>query len=134
MTDKREPRMETKERLGRIGPRPFWVFKLSILIRAVHQVGAAVFLTSYLLSDSPAVPLLYLLLATLSGVALFFTEWLRHRQIYREISGVSTLTKLLLVGLAFHGLLPGTPAVLAGFLLASISSHAPKQYRHRLLF
>lgn len=134
MTDKGNPKMETKERLGRIGPRPFWVFMLSILIRAAHQVGAAVFLTLYLLDDFPAVPSSYLLLVLLSGVALFFTEWLRHRQIYREISGVSTLTKLLLIGLAFHGLLPGTPAVLVGFLLASISAHAPKQYRHRLLF
>ncbi|MDJ0621671.1 MAG: hypothetical protein QNJ17_01830 [Desulfocapsaceae bacterium] len=134
MTDKANTQMETKERLGKIGPRPYWVFRLSILIRAVHQVGAAVFLTSYLLGEIPAVPMPYISLVMLSGVVLLFTEWLRHRQIYREISGLSTAIKLLLIGLAFHGFLPETPLVLAGFLLASISSHAPKQYRHRLLF
>ena len=33
-----------KNTMGRIGDRPYWVLNLSILIRAVHQVGASVFL------------------------------------------------------------------------------------------
>lgn len=133
-TDKHPPQVAKKEQLGRIGQRPWWVFQLSIIIRAGHQIGAAIFLAAYLLTDVLVVPMAYLLLVMLSGIALYFTEWLRHRQIHREIAGVSTFIKIILVGLAFHGFLPGAPAVLLGFLLASISSHAPKQYRHRLLF
>ncbi|MBW1637445.1 MAG: hypothetical protein JRJ68_14380 [Deltaproteobacteria bacterium] len=121
-------------RLGRTGHRPFWVLKLSIFIRAVHQVGAAVFLTSFLLGDPGPPPLPYILLATLSGVALLLVEAMRHRQLYRELSGLTTLIKLILIGAAYHGYLPGTITILCAFMLASISSHAPKLYRHRLLF
>lgn len=134
MSENKESLRHETQRLGRIGPRPFWVLKLSIVIRAIHQVGAAVFLVAYLLDDIPAVPPVYLLLALISGVALLFTEWLRHREIYRELSGLSTFVKLLLLGIAFHGYLPQTATVVCAFLLASISSHAPKQYRHRVLF
>jgi len=120
--------------MGRTGRRPFWVLKLSIGIRAVHQVGAAVFLTSFLLSEIGRPPPLYVLLATISGVALLLVEAMRHRQIYRELSGLTTFIKLLMIGLAYHGFLPETLTILAAFMLASISSHAPKLYRHRLLY
>jgi len=131
-TQKRED--VSHEKFGRIGFRPFWVLKLSILLRAVHQIGAAVFLTVFLLEDMVVVPLLYLLLGTFSGLALLITEWMRHRQIFREISGIGTLVKLILLGLAYHHILPQTVTVISAFMLASICSHAPKIYRHRLLF
>lgn len=120
--------------MGKIGPRPLWVLKLSILIRAIHQIGAAVFLVAYLLDTVPVVPPFYFLLTILSGGALMFTEWLRHREIYRELTGLSTFIKLILIGAAFHNILPQTATVVAAFLLASICSHAPKQYRHRVFF
>lgn len=121
-------------RLGKIGYRPFWILKLSILLRAIHQVGAAVFLASYLLDTIPGPPSVYVYLALCSGVLLLMAEWMRHREIYRELSGASTFAKLVLLGLAYHGFFPATATVLAAFFLASIASHAPKQYRHRLLY
>lgn len=121
-------------RLGRTGHRPFWVLKLSITVRAVHQVGAAVFLAAFLLDDISRPPLPYILLATISGIVLLLVEAMRHRQIYRELSGLTTITKLILIGAAYHGYLPETITILAAFMLASISSHAPKLYRHRLLY
>ncbi|WP_457578072.1 hypothetical protein [Desulfomarina sp.] len=123
-----------KTGLGKTGYRPFWVLNLSIGIRAAHQVGAAIFLADYLLNGEWTPPPFYLGLVILSGAALVFTEAMRHRQLYREVSGVCTLIKLLLLGAAFHGILPAKGAVLAAFVLASISSHAPKMFRHRLLF
>jgi|PlaIllAssembly_1097288.scaffolds.fasta_scaffold154673_2 amino acid transporter len=120
--------------MGRIGYRPYWVFSLSILIRALHQVGAAVFLAAYLLDAIPAPPSEYVTIAVLTGVLLFASEWLRHRQIHREFSGVITLVKLLFLGAAYHGFLPMQGAVLLAFILASVGAHAPKQLRHRLLF
>lgn len=134
MSENKEYHRNETHQLGRIGPRPLWVLKLSILIRAIHQVGAAVFLAAYLLDYIPAVPPAYLFLALITGVALLFTEWLRHREIYRELSGLGTFIKLVLLGIAFHGFLPQTLTVVCAFLLASVCSHAPKQYRHRLLF
>lgn len=119
---------------GAIGARPYWVLKLSILIRAVHQVGAAVFLASYLLDTISGPPLFYLVLAFTSGGALLLMEGMRHRQLYRELTGITTVVKLLLLGAAFHGLLPATAAVLLTFLLAAVSAHLPKKIRHRLLY
>lgn len=120
-------------KMGRIGNRPYWVLSVSILIRAVHLVGAAVFLTAFLL-DRARPPSLYVWMAAASGVILLVTEWIRHRQILRELAGVSTLVKLLLLGAAFHGFFPTRETVLLVFVLAAVASHAPKLVRHRLLF
>lgn len=120
--------------MGRIGHRPYWVLQLSIFIRALHQVGAAVFLTFWLVDGLGEIPAPYLWLAMVSGVSLVFTEWLRHRQMHRELSGAGTCLKLVLLGLGFHGILNPTFAVLSAFLLASIFAHAPKMVRHRLLY
>jgi hypothetical protein len=125
---------ENGAKMGRIGYRPYWVFNLSILIRALHQVGAAVFLAAFLLDVIPAPPPEYVTIAVLTGVLLFASEWLRHRQVHREFSGVVTLVKLLFLGATYHGFLPAQGTVLLVFILASVGSHAPKQLRHRLLF
>lgn len=119
--------------LGRIGKRPLWVLYLSIGVRAVHQVGVAVVLASVLLGDME-VPASYLIVATLSGMVLMVTEGMRHRQFYREFSGLATLIKVILLGLAFHGPLSMTVTVVITFILASISAHVPKIVRHRLLY
>ncbi len=120
--------------MGRIGNRPYWVLNFSILVRAAHQVGAALFLATFFLGERMHPTVFCLVLVFGSGVVLFLAEWMRHRQICRELSGVSTMVKLLLIGAAYHGLLPGPVAVLLAFLLASVGAHTPKVVRHRLLF
>ena len=134
MADKKNEAKLDHVELGRTGYRPFWVLKLSICIRAVHQIGAAVFLASFLLDEISSPPPFYLLLAIGSGIALVLLERMRHRQMHRELSGLSTFIKLILLGAAYHGFLPQTLTILAVFILASISSHAPKLFRHRLLY
>ncbi len=121
-------------KMGRIGERPYWILNLSILVRAVHQIGAAIFLAAYLLDAIPEPPRVYVLVALLSGALLLATEWLRHRQIFREIAGLITVAKILLLGAAYHGFLPATETVLLVFFIASLGAHAPKKVRHRLLF
>jgi len=128
--DRRPP--ATPPRQGRIGSRPFAVVVLAVIVRALHQIGAAVFLAAYLLDISPPSP--FTILAIVSGAVLIMTEWMRHRQLYKEISGICTLLKLGLLGMAYHGFGPEAVLVVAAFFLASIGSHAPKPYRHRLLF
>ncbi len=134
MAGTRKPVACGENKLGRIGYRPYWVLIFSILIRAVHQVGAAIYLAVYLLDEIVHPPSFYLVIVLTSGVILFFAEWMRHRQICREFSGVSTIIKLLLLGAAYHGFLSASGTVLSAFLLASIGAHAPKVIRHRLLF
>lgn len=125
---------DRRGRLGRIGDRPYWVLNVSIGLRALHQLGAAVFISVYLLEEIGYLPPVFELLVFISGGGLVFAEWLRHRQLFRELSGIITLGKLLLIGCAYHGFLPTTPTMVAAFLLASIGSHAPKLIRHRLMF
>lgn len=134
MGDRKGTKKVGEIRTGRIGDRPYWVLIFSIFVRAIHQVGAAVFLGSFLLGNSIDLPGLYLIIVCVSGVILLITEGVRHRQLLRELSGISTLIKLILMGLAYHGGVPATPVILFSFVLASLCSHAPKSIRHRLLF
>jgi hypothetical protein len=121
-------------RQGRTADRPYWILIVSIFIRAAHQVGAAVFLAVFLLPGRPDLPFLYLVLAVVSGIVLMGSEMLRHRQLLREPAGLITIVKLVLIGMAIHGWLSQGPAILAGFILASIFAHAPKHIRHWRLF
>ncbi len=111
-----------------------WALHLSNIFRAVHQVGAAVFLTCFLLPDHFQLPSFFTVLVCVSGVILFGFEGLRHRQIFRELTGMVTFIKVILVGLAFHGHGNGVILVLSAYVVASLSSHAPRDIRHRLLF
>lgn len=130
----KENRPEKFASTGRIGNRPYWVLLFSVMLRAVHQVGVAVYLTSFIIEEITGPPAVYLGMAVISGVALFITESMRHRQIYREISGFGTFAKLLLLGAAYHQVLPAAQTVLAAFVLSSLSAHLPKDIRHRLVF
>jgi len=120
--------------MGRIGARPFWVLGLSIFTRAMHLVGAGVVLTFFLLFEGAQTPFAFTLLTVGSGLVLLVTEWLRHRQIWRELAGVATFVKVILLGAIFHGFFPGREMMLFVFVLASVAAHAPKLVRHRLLF
>jgi hypothetical protein len=134
MRESNENGFEEGVKMGRIGYRPYWVLNVSLLVRAAHQVGAAVFLAAYLLDAIPGPPAVYMVIALVSGGLLFVSEWLRHRQSYREVSGMTSMVKVLLLGAAYHGFLPMQGTVLLVFVVASIVAHAPKRMRHRLLY
>ena len=119
-------------RIGRTADRPYWMMMLSIIVRAVHQIGAAGCLGAFLLGTD--LPWPYLVLAGTSGCLLMLTEALRHRQLLREAAGVVTLVKAGIIGMALHGWIPELPGVLFAFALASFYSHAPKSIRHRIWF
>ncbi len=120
--------------LGRVEYRPLWALHVSNMFRALHQVAGAVFLTSCLFHNDTLHPLLFLLLSTGSGILLLSFEAIRHRQIWRELTGIVTFGKLILLGLAYHGIWRADILCLAAFILASLASHAPRYIRHRLLF
>ena len=123
-----------KDRLGRTVQRPYWLLTMSILLRACHQVGAAVFFCSLMFASGNHFPHWSSYLSVVSGVFLLAAEAMRHRQIYREVSGLVTIIKCGLIGAAVHGVLPAGPTVLVAFLAASVGAHAPKNIRHRLIF
>lgn len=131
MTNKKD---KNSDKIGLIAPRPYWMMHFAIFTRAIHQIGAAVFLGAYLLEDTIRVPSIYLIIAFVSGLLLLAVEGVRHRQFMRETFGLVTFFKMVIIGMAYHGWLPPAPTVLLAFFLASIISHAPKIVRHRLLF
>ena len=120
-------------RMGKKADRPYWVLILSILIRAAHQVGAAVFLSSFLFGTPMKPPGFYLVLVSVTGGLLLITESMRHRQFFREVIGISTIVKLILIGMAVHGGIAPKSLVVISFVLASVCSHMPKKARHRLI-
>jgi len=125
---------DSSVKMGTIGSRPYWVLNLSLLVRAAHQVGAAVFLAAFLLDAGSGPPMFYAIVAFLSGGLLVAAEWWRHPQLHREVAGMITIGKLAIVGAAYHGLLHPKAFVLLAFVVASVGAHAPKKVRHRLLF
>lgn len=121
-------------KIGRIDERPAWVRHLSLPVRALHQLGAAVILATWLF-DGPSVGAgLFLALTLVSGGLLMAGDWMQHRQLLRELVGVATLGKILLFGVAYHGFLPRGTTVVLVFLGAAMVAHAPRKIRHRLLF
>lgn len=119
---------------GPVATRPYWVVLLSVVIRALHQVGAAVYLASFLVDGIAGPPAFYLWLSVLTGLGLTVTETMRHRALYREVAGLATILKVVLLGIAFHGYLPDAGTVTLAFLVAAIAAHLPKNLRHRLVF
>ena len=120
--------------LGSVHHRPAWVLYLSLGVRTAHQVGAAIFLAVFLTGMATQLWNFYLYLTIFTGLVLCGTEGMRHRQLHRELTGMATVLKCVLIGLAFHGLLWPRSLVLSGFVLASLTAHAPKNIRHRLLW
>ena len=98
------------------------------------RLGAAVYLSSFLLAGIVGPPAVYLWLSIVTGVALVVTEGMRHRALYREVAGLATLIKLVLLGIAYHGYLPQAAMVALAFFIAAIAAHLPKNLRHRLVF
>ena len=134
MGDRIPPGHPRDSRQRRTADRPYWIWLVSIFIRALHQVGAAVFLAVFLLPGKPDLPRLYIVLAAATGLMLMATEMLRHRQLLREPAGLATFVKLAIMGIGLHGWLPAVPAMLTAFVVAAFFAHAPKHIRHRRLF
>ena len=126
--------MKSDSRLGIARKRPYWLFLFSVAVRSLHLLGAAVYLGFFLLGGTGRPPAWCIGLACVTGVVLMVTEGLRHVQFYREYAGISTFVKLILLGLAFHGLLPDAPTVTAAFIVAAFGAHLPKEIRHRLMY
>lgn len=120
-------------KMGRIGDRPLWMRHLSVPVRALHLVGAAVVLAASLLHIPEGAPQPYLWMAVVTGLLLLGADALQHRQLLRELTGVVTLVKILVFGAAFHGFIPFLETTLLVFIAAAITAHAPKHVRHRLL-
>ena len=118
--------------LGRTRNRPIWGLWLSICVRAVHQFCVALMFGVLFLGEGEGTGSI-LWFAAGSGVLLCFTEGARHREMYREVSGVVTFGKCILLGGAVHGVLPELPTFCLVFFVASLAAHAPKHVRHRLL-
>lgn len=120
--------------IGVIADRPYWMVYASIAFRAIHQFGAAIFIATYfLVSPGTRTWQMSLAVTVVSGLLLLGVEAIRHRQFLREMFGLTTIFKLVLIGLGHHCWLPALPTVSFAFLLASLVSHAPKAIRHRLI-
>ena len=129
-----EKRGKTEDKIGVIADRPYYFVYVSLVSRAIHQLAAAIFLATYILGGNNAQAWrISLMIAAVSGFVLLGAEAIRHRQFLREVFGLTTLFKVILIGLAHHGWLAEIPSVTIAFLLASLVSHAPKAVRHRLI-
>jgi hypothetical protein len=126
--------MEDKSSIGRVGDRPYWIRSGSVFVRAAHLLAASAVAGVYLLGVRDADAGAWWIVAGVSGVLLLAAEFLRHRELHRELGGWSTILKLILIA----GI-PAAPALApwlmsAAFVVAVLGAHAPKRWRHRRLF
>ncbi len=128
-----EPVKAGRDQLGRVWHRPMWLYWLSLWTRAAHQLGVALLLGFlFFVPEEPSSVLVWAAMG--SGLVLVMLEAVRHREMYREFSGVVTIGKTLLLGAAMHQLLPRLPVFLLVFIVAALVAHAPKRLRHRVFW
>ncbi len=121
-------------KFGKIGDRPDYIRTGSVFIRAAHLLAAGVVVGAYLLE--PTTPHLHswLMAAGFSGLLLVGTEFWRHRELYRETAGWTTVLKVVLIALIPVFKSQAAALAVTGFLIASVGAHLPRRYRHRRLF
>jgi len=112
---------------GRPGQR--WI---SIALRSAHLAGVVMTGVGVIAAESFPHYAAALMLAT--GAGLFAIDLRQHRDLWREVAGVFTLFKLVVV-LAML-LLPGIarPLFWLTLVASSVISHAPHAVRHRRVF
>lgn len=130
--DKTSKTTKYSVRLGRVGNRPLPRLWLSIVIRALQQLSAGFYLGTVFLQGGNNRQMLFC--TVISGGFLLVAESLRHRQMYREVTGLMTCIKCVLLGWVAHGLMYSQWLLVAVFFFAAIVGHAPKNIRHRIFF
>ncbi len=118
-----------RSRLAPTSERPYAIYLGSVFVRALHLLAAGTILGAYLLgAGRENLPTFHAIVA-LTGGMLVVSEWMGHRELYRQLSGISILTKLILLGLL--PIFPdyGAPLVVTAFLFSAITSHLPKKLR-----
>lgn len=115
---------------NRTKPAPHWRW-LAIVLRTLHLVGVVMTGAALAGRAGPAMPGIALMFA--SGAALFAVDVWRHPPLWREVAGLCVGLKLLAV--ASMALLPSAAQGLFWLLVvvSSLVSHAPHEFRHRLL-
>jgi hypothetical protein len=125
--------MEEDTGLGRTGERPSWIRSGSVFVRAVHLLAASAVLGAGLWEIPGPRTCPWWIAAAASGLLLLAAEALRHRELHREVCGLATALKLVLLGGA-AALPAGAPWLLsAAFVVAVLGAHFPKRWRHRKL-
>jgi hypothetical protein len=116
------------------GDRHRWIRTGSVLVRAVHLLGASAVAGVYLLAVHGVDARGWWIVAGASGVVLLLAELLRHPELWREVGGWATIVKLALIGLVL--VLPAAALWLmsTAFIVAVLGAHAPRRWRHRKLF
>ncbi len=112
---------------GRPGQR--WI---SIALRSAHLAGVVMTGVGVMAAGSSPHYAAALMLAT--GGGLFAIDLRQHRDLWREVAGVFTLCKLVVVlGMM---LLPGIarPLFWLALVASAVISHAPHAVRHRRVF
>lgn len=102
---------------------------LSIALRSLHLVGV-VLVGAGIFGDA-ARSTAGIALMLLSGVALYGIELWHHAGLWRELAGLLTPVKMIILLVML--LVPGIAAPLFWLLLicSSLVSHAPWEFRHR---
>ena len=107
---------------------------LRTVVRAVHILAGGVYVGGHVFAQPPAALEAWFLAAVASGLLLLAADIHASCAVLVELRGLMVLAKLAL--LFCVALCPGyaVPLLFMVVLVGAISSHAPREFRHRLVF
>ena len=118
-----------------VRPRDFpYRRSVIILFRTVHILAAGVLLGGYIFNQSPAMLEPWLWGTVISGLLILAADIHASLAVIFEVRGIAVLLKIILLFLAAIYWEKRVLILIIALAIGAISSHMPKQYRHRLLF
>lgn len=106
---------------------------LGVMLRTLHLLGVCGLMGGVLFRGEAVEWLPYLQLTLVSGIALMLTEIWENPGFLYEVRGAVLGLKFALLGIMALAPDLALPILIAVVVVSGVTSHAPKNFRHRLL-
>ena len=118
-----------------VTPRDFPLRRsVRITLRAIHVLTASILLGGYVFDQSAAVLEPWLWGTVISGILILVTDLHASFAVLFEVRGIAVLIKAILLVLITVFWEERIMLLLFALIIGVVSSHMPKQYRHKVLF
>lgn len=103
-------------------------------LRTLHILATSVLLGGHVFNQPPDMLATWLWGSIVSGLLLFATDLHASCAVIFELRGIAVFVKLLLLLLVPFMWDWRVPLLITALIIGAVSSHIPRNYRHRLIF
>ncbi len=104
------------------------------IFRGAHILTTGVLVGGHIFEQPKETLLIWLIASVATGALIFVTDLHASFGVLCELRGALVLAKLTLVALAGVFWEARVPLLIVALFVGAISSHMPREYRHRVLF